>query len=64
MVHHKYQYLFIQNNRDLIKEDIYIYNRGHISIFDHMVHYMAYDYMVLNINEYIWDVYICKHMAK
>jgi hypothetical protein len=29
-----------------------------------MVHYMDHDYMVQNINEYIEDVYIYKHMAK
>jgi hypothetical protein len=71
MVHHKYQYLFIETKQDFIEEDhissknLYTYNHDHIvTVFYHMVHCMDHDYMVQNINEYIRDVYIYMHTAK
>jgi uncharacterized protein (DUF1919 family) len=67
MVHHKYQYLHLEKGSIKKEEhsfEIYIYNHDHILILDHMVYYMDHDYMVQNINEYIEDVYICKHMPK
>ncbi len=66
MVHHKYQYLYLKkiSLKKITNSEMYIYNHDHMVIFYHMVHYMDHDYMVQNINEYIEDVYIYKHMAK